>query len=181
MSGMFDAILLLGYALDDREQATPELEQRVQAAARAYRDSLAKVIVCCGGAAPGQRTTEAEVMADLLDQAGVPKSAVELENQSQDTMENMRFAAEKLGGARGRRVLVVTSDYHVRRAVMTARRVGFRAKGYPAALTHDAPWHRKKNQELAYTLDLLLGWQDEGKCRPAWTYALFDRVFGKRK
>ena len=27
--------------------------------------------------------------------------------------------------------------------------------------------------------DLLMGWQDEGKGRPAWTYRLFARVFGE--
>ena len=94
-------------------------------------------------------------------------------------MENMRFSAQKLAGARGKRVLVVTSDYHLRRAVLTARRAGFRAKGCAAALEHDGLWRKKRNQELAYTVDLLMGWQDEGKSRPQWTYAMFDAVFGK--
>ena len=30
----------------------------------------------------------------------------------------------------------------------------------------------------AMLADLLLGWQDEGRARPAWTYSLFARVFG---
>ena len=28
--------------------------------------------------------------------------------------------------------------------------------------------------------DLLLGWQDEGRARPAWTYRLFARMFGEQ-
>lgn len=181
MTGKYEAILLLGYALDGQERATQELRLRVQAAAQAYAQGMAERIVASGGAAPGHAVSEAEVMARLLFEAGLPREAVVLEDASQDTMENMRFSAKKLGGARGRRVLVVTSDYHLRRAVMTARRVGFRASGYAAALAHDAGWRAKRNQELAYTLDLLLGWQDEGKSRPQWTYALFDRVFGGQK
>ncbi|MBP3523005.1 MAG: YdcF family protein [Clostridia bacterium] len=180
MSGRYDAIVLLGYALDGQDRPTQELCLRAQAAARAYAQGMAKVIVASGGAAPGHDITEAAVMARLLGEAGVPEGAVVLEDQSQNTMENMRFAAQKLGGAKGRRVLVVTSDYHLRRAVMTARRVGFRAKGCAAALAHDALWQKKRNQELAYTVDLLMGWQDEGKSRPQWTYALFDAVFGKK-
>lgn len=180
MSRTNDAILLLGYELDGQDRAAQELCLRVQAAAAAYAQGQSRVIVACGGAAPGHDITEAAVMARLLREAGVPESAVVLEDQSQNTMENMRFAAQKLGGEKDRRVLVVTSDYHLRRAVMTARRVGFRAKGCAAALAHDALWRKKRNQELFYTLDLLMGWQDEGKSRPQWTYAMFDAVFGKK-
>lgn len=176
----YDAILLLGYGLDENDQATQELKLRVQAAARAYREGRSQIIVACGGTTPGHHISEAEVMEKLLLEEGVPKTAILLENKSQITIENMRFAAQVLGGAKGKRVLVVTSDYHVRRSVLTAMRAGFRAKGYPAALEHDAAWQEKKSKELAYTADMLLGWQDEGKCRPQWTYKLFDFVFGKK-
>ena len=180
MSRAFDAIVLLGVELGAQDQPTQELHARVQAAAQAYARGAADVIVASGGRLPGHRAAEAAVMARLLGEAGVPDAAVVPEDQSQNTMENMRFLAQKLGGARGRRVLVVTSDYHLRRAVLTARRAGLRAKGCAAALEHDDSWRKKRNQELAYTVDLLMGWQDEGRSRPQWTYALFDTVFGKK-
>ena len=180
MSRAFDAIVLLGVELDVQDRPTQELHARVQAAAQAYARGAADVIVASGGRLPGHQAAEATVMVRLLREAGVPDAAVVPEDQSQNTMENMRFSAQKLGGARGKRVLVVTSDYHLRRAVMTARRTGFRAKGFAATLEHDAAWRKKRNQELAYTLDLLMGWQDEGKSRPEWTYALFDAVFGQK-
>ncbi|MCI6587883.1 MAG: YdcF family protein [Clostridiales bacterium] len=180
MSRAYDAIVLLGVELDAQERPTQELHARVYAAAQAYARGAAGVIVASGGRLPGHRVEEATVMARLLCEAGVPKGAVMLEDQSQNTMENMRYSAQKLGGAKGRRVLVVTSDYHLRRAVLTARRVGFRARGCAAALEHDALWRKKRNHELAYTVDLLMGWQDEGKSRPRWTYAVFDAVFGQQ-
>ena len=180
MSKAFDAIVLLGVELGAQDQPTQELHARVQAAAQAYAWGAADVIVASGGRLPGHQAAEATVMVRLLREAGVPDAAVMLEDQSQNTMENMRFSAQKLGGARGKRVLVVTSDYHLRRAVLTARRAGLRAKGCAAALEHDDSWRKKRNQELAYTVDLLMGWQDEGKGRPAWTQRAFDRVFGRR-
>ncbi|MBQ4265931.1 MAG: YdcF family protein [Clostridia bacterium] len=180
MKKNYDAILLLGYGLDEHDQATQELRLRVLAAAKAYEEGYARVIVACGGTTEGHHISEAEVMEKLLLEAGVPKEAILLENQSQITIENMRFAADVLGGTKGRRVLVVTSDYHVRRSVLTAMRAGFRAKGYAAVLEHDESWQEKKRKELAYTVDMLLGWQDEGKSRPKWTYTLFDFVFGKK-
>lgn len=177
----YDAILLLGYDLDENDNVRPELMQRVKAACRAYREGYADVIIPCGGTTEGHRVSEAESMRAALMEEGVPQTAILLENQSQTTMENMRFAARVLGGAKGKRVLIVTSDYHVRRSVLTARRVGFRAKGYGAVLPHDESWLKKRNQELFYTVDLLMGWQDEGRTRPAWAYQGFDAIFGKRK
>lgn len=176
----YDAILLLGYGLDEQDQATQELRLRVKAAAKAYRDGYSDVIIACGGTTPGHHISEAEVMRALLEEEGVPQGAVLLENQSQVTIENMRFAARMMGGAKGKYVLVVTSDYHVRRSVLTAMRAGFKAKGYAATLPHDEAWKEKKSKELAYTFDMLMGWQDEGKSRPQWTYKVFEAVFGKR-
>ena len=176
----YDAILLLGLELGEGDFPTDELQRRVKAAAKAYHAGMSRRIVACGGTTPGHAVSEADVMADLLAKEGVPELAIAKENQSQDTMENMRFAAVKLGTAKGKSVLVVTSDYHLRRAVMTARRVGFRARGYAAALAHDKTWQLLARKEWAYTLDLLMGWQDEGKSRPRFTYALFDAVFKKK-
>lgn len=181
MKRKFDAILLLGVGLGENDRPTEEMHARVRAAAQAFREGYADRIVACGGVTPGHMVSEADVMAALLDKEGVPGSAVLREDRSQITIENMKFAAGMLGGAKGKRVLVVTSDYHVRRSVLTAMRAGFRARGYAAALPHDAAWQEKKSKELAYTADMLLGWQDGGKTRPQWTYTLFDFVFGKKK
>ena len=91
-------------------------------------------------------------------------------------MENCRNAAALLGETG--RVLVVTSDYHLRRAVMTARRAGLRADGLAAKTTGGRAG--KRLMEACYIADLLLGWQDEGRARPAWTYRLFARMFGEQ-
>lgn len=180
MKKSYDAILLLGVGLDENDRPTEEMHARVRAAAKAYREGYAGKIVPCGGVTEGHSVSEADVMASLLEQEGIKQAAILKENQSQTTSENMKFAANVLGGAKGKRVLVVTSDYHVRRSVLTAMRAGFKARGYAAALPHDAAWQEKKSKELAYTADMLLGWQDGGKTRPAWTYKLFDFVFGKK-
>lgn len=176
-----DAILLLGVELDADDRPTDELLARADAAARACAAHPEAAVVVCGGVLPGHVRAEADVMAELLVRRGVADARIMRERQSQNTAENMRFAARLLGGARGRRVLVVTSDYHLRRAVMTARRAGFRARGTAAALPHDAAWRTLRRKELCYTLDLLMGWQDEGRSRPAWTQRAFDLVFGRRQ
>ena len=178
MSPRPDALLVLGVALGDNDEATPELRARVLTAAAIYHGEGPMRVVVCGGLTREHRVAEADVMAALLMQAGVPERDILREDGSRTTMENFMNAAALLGGAKGKRVLVVTGDYHMRRALMTARRVGFRAKGYPAALMHDGAWKRLRAKELGYTADLLLGWQDAGRSRPDWAVRLFDAVFG---
>ena len=73
---------------------------------------------------------------------------------------------------------MVTSDSPLCRAVMTARRAGLRADGLAAKTTGGRVG--KRLMEACYIADLLLGWQDEGRARPAWTYRLFARVFGEQ-
>ena len=178
MSPRPDALLVLGVALGDNDEATPELRARVLTAAAIYHGEGPMRVVVCGGLTREHRVAEADVMAALLMQAGVPERDILREDGSRTTMENFMNAAALLGGAKGKRVLVVTGDYHMRRALMTARRVGFRAKGHPAALMHDGAWKRLRAKELGYTADLLLGWQDAGRSRPDWAVRLFDAVFG---
>lgn len=183
MKKAYDAILLLGISLTEDSQPRPELIARVDEAAKAVGEGLlgeTGVLIPCGGVLPGRTRSEAEVMAALLEERGVPRSRMRLEDKSQITIENMRFAARLLGDTRKKRVLVITSDYHLRRSILTAWRAGLKAKGRAAVLAHDEDWKEKKGKELAYTVDLLFGWQDEGKTRPKWTYTLFDRVFGKK-
>ena len=186
MSPRIDAVLVLGVALNARDMPTPELIARAQVAAGVVtRLQSAQggmpTVVACGGVTPGHARSEADALAALLARAGVPEEKILRENRSQDTMENLRFAARLLGGAKGKRVLVVTSDYHLRRALLTARRVGFKARGEAATLARDGAWRTLRRKEWAYTLDLLLGWQDEGKRRPELAGRLFDAVFSKKK
>ena len=175
MKPPYDAALVLGVELGADDVPTAEMARRVTAAARVYHGGACARLVLCGGRLPGHRRTEADAMARMMTALGVLEKALILENQSQDTMENCRNAAKLLGGGR---VLVVTSDYHLRRAVMTARRAGLRADGLAAKTTGGRTG--KRLMEVCYIADLLLGWQDEGRARPAWTYRLFARAFGEQ-
>ena len=176
----YDAILLLGVELDQDDRPTPEMGARMYCAMDAWCRCGGPTLVACGGVLPGKRLSEAQVMAQLLVRAGMLRERILLEEKSQDTMENMRYAAQLLGGAKGKRVLVVTSDYHVRRAVLTAMRAGFRAKGYAAVLEHDEAWKEKKRTELPYTIDMLLNWDQKSQERPKWMRMLFDLFYGKK-
>lgn len=175
-----DAILVLGVELDAKDRPTDELAARLDAGLAAMANWPEVPVVLCGGVLPGHARAEADVMREMLLARGVDPARLLCERQSQNTMENLRFAKALLGGGRGLRVRVVTSDYHRLRAVLTARRNGMRARGWAARLPRDAAWRTLRLKEWAYTLDLLMGWQDEGRSRPAFTQRLFDLVFSGR-
>ena len=174
----YDAILLLGAALKKNDEPTDELRARAKKAAEVYRryDGQLPVMVC-GGVTKGHKRSEAEVMAELLVAEGVPTESIRAENKSRTTVENFRNAQALLGDKA--RVLVVTSDYHVRRAVKTARRVGLRARGVAAPLPHDALWICNRMLENRWMAELRRGWLDHPGARPKEGKRLMDQRYGQ--
>ena len=180
MSRRVDAILVLGVELDAKDRPTDELAARIGAGLDAMERWPAAPVVLCGGVLPGHARAEADVMRGMMLARGADPARLLCERQSQNTMETLRFAKALLGGSKRPHVLVVTSDYHRLRAVLTAGRNGMRARGFAVRLPRDAAWRTLRLKEWAYTLDLLMGWQDEGHSRPAFTQRAFDLVFSGR-
>lgn len=94
--------------------------QRVQALAE--RGVLTRVLLLGGGDHPG----EAEVAARTLRARGWPAAVpLVLEDQSRDTLENLRHARRLLGDA-GEPVWLLSNRYHLARCALLADGVGLR-------------------------------------------------------
>ena len=100
---------------------------------------------------------------------GVPESAIMIEDSSRITRENLTNALALLDNAEKEDLYLATSDYHMPRALLTLRRCGGRAKALRIRLPMSVGKLRKILMELLYTVDLLMGHQDAGVCRPKWT------------
>ena len=135
-AGRFDAIVVAGCRVMPGGRPSPALRRRAQRAAALYRAGLAPRVVLTGGVGDVP-PSEARVAATIVRHAGVPESALALEERSTSTEENARFAA-KLVGAEAR-VIVVTDAYHVYRAERVFRRHFAAAEG---AGTVAEPWPR---------------------------------------
>jgi uncharacterized SAM-binding protein YcdF (DUF218 family) len=72
----------------------------------------------------------AEAMRDYLVGQGIPVSAIVLENRSRNTGENARFTVDLLRGQAGTKVML-TSDYHSRRAWLAFRKCGLEVEPRP--------------------------------------------------
>jgi uncharacterized SAM-binding protein YcdF (DUF218 family) len=95
-----DLVVMLGGGSGERPTRAAEL----------YRSNAAPRILVSGfGDAEGNRL--------LLMHRGVPSSAIILENKSKNTRENAQFSVALLRAAGARRVIVVTTWYHSRRAI----------------------------------------------------------------
>ena len=70
-----------------------------------------------------------EAMRANLEERGIPADQILEDNTSTSTQENLRNAAELLKGKRDQQVAIVTSDYHVPRALAMAKDQGLNATG----------------------------------------------------
>ncbi len=117
-----DAIVVLGGGLSAPTRLTRYAELSAGAdrgwhAARCYHAGRAPVILFSGvGEGPG--------MKQFLTDLGVPPAKIVLEPESRNTYENGVFTREKLKAMKAKRIILVTSAWHMRRSVMTFERMG---------------------------------------------------------
>ncbi|WP_420208610.1 YdcF family protein [Candidatus Electronema sp. JC] len=91
--------------------------------ARLFRAGKAPLLILSGGSPPGTQP-EAEAMAELLEFMGVPAENMLLEPASRNTLENGTNTLPLLQARGIRRILLVTSAYHMRRAQAVFARLG---------------------------------------------------------
>ncbi len=121
------AILVLGTRVLPTGRPGSMLTQRLQAALEAWREHP-QLIVCCGGQGSDEPAAEGKVMRDWLIMHGVPSYMVKAENASTNTYENITLGQQLLPpGVKD--VTIVTSDYHLPRALAIAGDNGLEAVG----------------------------------------------------
>lgn len=121
-AGQADHVIVLGLALENGE-ASPDLIARLDTA-REYLDQHpgAKLILT-GGNADESGRTEADVMRDILTAKGVPEDSLILEGQASTTKENFENIARMISPDKP--VVMISSNYHMDRAVRNAEKYGF--------------------------------------------------------
>ena len=128
----YDAIIVLGAQVKPDRTLSVQLTWRMDAAVEAYEKKNVPIVVC-GAQGPDEPCTEAEAMRDYLLKKGIPKDDILTDPRSFNTNENLENAQELLKGYQDiKRVLIVTSDYHVPRSMAIAQDLGFEAEGYGA-------------------------------------------------
>ena len=104
--------------------------------ARCQREHARCRVIVSGGNPQHHEATEADTYAPYLLRAQVARADLVLENRSLTTWQNARNVARLIGGERDETLLLVTSAYHMRRAMLDFRRFGFEPVPIVANVRH---------------------------------------------
>jgi uncharacterized SAM-binding protein YcdF (DUF218 family) len=103
---------------------------------RLYRAGKAPLVEVTGGDSPllekARSVHEADEMRSLLDEWGVPDSAIIVEDASVNTHENALFTRRVLEQRGIQHIILVTSAIHMPRAAAAFRKAGFDVEAAPA-------------------------------------------------
>jgi len=176
-----DGIIVLGGYLDGarvndgRYLALDEAGERLTSAAElAVRFPDARLVIAGNPIGPADQSS-AELSADLLETFGIARERMVLEDRSHSTWENAIHTLESAKPLSDETYLLLTSAFHIPRAMAT-----FRTAGWPALL----PWpvdHRVPEGNLWGTipLDPLDGLRLADRAAREWTALLVYRVTGR--
>ena len=126
-----DAIVVFAGGVGESGQAGGGYQERVKQAVDLYHAGLASSMIFESGYTFTFR--EAEIMRDLALSLNVPPAAIVLETTGVNTYEDVVRVRDVLRGRRWQRILLVTSPYNMRRAVLVWRRQAPDVEVVPAA------------------------------------------------
>ena len=127
----YEAMLVLGAQVKPDGTASLQLQWRLEKAAETYRQKKVPVVVC-GGQGGNEPAPEAVVMRDVLIGLGVDEDMILMDTTSASTHSNIKNAMQLLGGRNVTKVMIITSDYHLPRAIAIAEDNGLTAYGIGA-------------------------------------------------
>ena len=124
----YDVIIVLGAQVQATGEPSVQLRWRLDKALEMYFASPCPVIVC-GAQGADEPRPEADVMRDLLIADGIPADSVYSDPVSRDTYQNIRNAMAIMERLDAAAPLIITSDYHLSRAMDIAKAEGLKAQG----------------------------------------------------
>jgi uncharacterized SAM-binding protein YcdF (DUF218 family) len=144
-----EGIIVLGGAIDDPVSAARGQtvfdeggERLTEAVVLAKRFPQARVVYTGGTASfvPGARSTEALQARKFMSQMGIAPERVTIEDKSRTTDENARFTAAIVHPEPSQRWIIVTSAFHMPRAMGLFEKAGFHPIAYPVAFRTRGRW-----------------------------------------
>jgi uncharacterized SAM-binding protein YcdF (DUF218 family) len=111
----FDTIIVLGSPALLNGQTSPEERERVTEGVKEFKAGRAAHMIFTGGPTEN-RFVEGQVMASLAEAQGVPPSAITVEGQSQNTIQNIYFSHQIMQQKGWTSAEIVSSPSHLPRA-----------------------------------------------------------------
>ena len=162
----FDYVIVHGAGLLEGDKLSRLLRDRLDKAVAVYRmDPTPPKLIPSGGRGADEKLSEAEAMARYLREKGIPESDILIESASKTTFENILFSKRILDARTGPKyTALVTSNYHVYRALRYCKKVGLSCTGigsrvafyyWPSALIREfIAIHAERKHAVIF----LMGW-----------------------
>ncbi len=125
-----DYIIVLGAGIIG-SRVTPLLAARIEKGIELLCYNPDAVLIMSGGQGSGEDIPESKAMADYAIDKGVSAEKIILEQKSVSTEENLRFSRELIN-KQNPQIIVVTTVYHMLRALILAKRQGIKCVGFGA-------------------------------------------------
>ena len=125
-----DAIVVFAGGAGESGQAGVGTQERLQHAIDVYKAHYADHLVFSTGYS--YSFPEAELMRAAAIEQGVPAAAIELERRSTNTHENVEYTADIIRRHEWHSMLLITSPYHMRRALLVWHKVAPAIEVVPA-------------------------------------------------
>jgi len=125
-----DYIVVLGAGIRG-DQVTPLLAARIEKGIELLRYNPNAVLILSGGQGSGEDIPESRAMAAYAVDKGVDTEKIIMEQKSTSTQENLQFSRELMRKQKPG-IIIVTTAYHVFRALILARQQGIKCAGFGA-------------------------------------------------
>jgi vancomycin permeability regulator SanA len=147
-----DCILILGAAVWANGQPSHMLADRLDEAIRLYQKGICKTVLVSGDHGRDEYD-EVNTMKNYLINAGLPGEDIFMDHAGFSTYESVWRAKEIFGVEK---MIVVTQEYHMYRALYISRKLGVEALGAPAdPRTYVGTFKRNLREWLARDKDIL--------------------------
>lgn len=145
-----DAVVVFAGGVGESGQAGGGYQERLERAVDLYRGGYAPRIVISSGFVFAFK--EAEVMRALAIAQGIPADAVLLETHASNTYENVVLTRAILAAHDWRSILLVSSPYHMKRAVAVWRKVAPEIAVVPEPATRSQFYAHDRGASLTQVL-----------------------------
>ena len=151
-----DYIVVLGAKVNGT-QPSGALRNRIAVAAEYLKQNPDTIAVLSGGQGSDEDISEAQCMYERLTADGIDPARLIMEDRSTDTSENLRFSRELIPEDAGK-IGLVTNNFHIFRALATARGLGWdNVCGVPVATTLFSMPHYLMREFIGVLYDTMRG------------------------
>ena len=140
-----DCILVLGCKVKDNGEPSPMLLDRLITGTELYKNGAAPKILMSGDHGR-ENYNEVDVMKNYALSNGIPSEDVFMDHAGFSTYDSI-YRAKYIFQAK--KVIIVTQEYHLQRALYLAHKLGLEAYGVPADLREYSGQFKRDIREIA--------------------------------